>query len=153
VRRELDRGIEADGRGVVILLREETLNSAKVRFSNSQARAFLAPDGRRPLGIGQETRAVDQEQRPTVESNITRVRKDAGQPAGVGDVVVVAVVLTDEEVLVSAVPPPRPRLVRPAEAERKLGLACTQYFVERSLEESSTSKPIVVPHEPIDPVS
>jgi hypothetical protein len=153
VRRELDRGIEAEGRGVVVLLREEALNPAKVRFSDAQPRALLAPDGCRPLGIGQETRAVDQEKRPIVESNITRVRKDACQPAGVGDVVGAAVVLTDETVLVLAVPPPRPRLVGPAEAERKFGFACTQYLVKRSFEESSTSKPIVVPHKTVDPVS
>src|SRR5687767_12736570 len=49
-------------------------------------------------------------------------------------------------------PPPGPRFVRPAEAERKVRVTRRQHFTERAIEKPPTVEPIVPIAEPFDPV-
>ena len=78
---------------------------------------------------------------------------NAGRSApDVREVVLPAVPLRLQDILVAAVPPARPRLVRPAEAEREVGLARGQHLGERPLEESLPVEPVVVVAEAVYPV-
>ena len=54
--------------------------------------------------------------------------------------------------MVCAVPAARPVLVRPAHAERKIGLAGLQHFVERPLEQPPAVEPVVVVAKAVDAV-
>src|SRR5690348_3195835 len=66
-------------------------------------------------------------------------------PAGIG--------LLYQHPIRSAVPDTRPRLVRPAQAKRKVRLARLQHLGERPLQYASSGEPIVVIAEPLDPVA
>ena len=82
---------------------------------------------------------------------IARGSRSAGQqPADVLEVVLLAVGLRLEDVLFPSVPATRPRLVRPAEAEREVGLAGREHLVERPLEQPLPAEPVVVVAERLD---
>ena len=69
------------------------------------------------------------------------------------DVVLFAVRLRHEHVVLLSVPPARPVLVRPADAERKTRASVFEQPLERALEQALAVEPVVVEAEPVHPVA
>src|SRR5205085_2311531 len=60
--------------------------------------------------------------------------------------------LFDQHAIRIPMPDPRPRLIRPANTERIIGLARSDYLIERSFDQPLASKPVVVVAETLDAV-
>ena len=59
-------------------------------------------------------------------------------------------ILGDQYLVICSVPPPRPILIRPAKAIRKVRPARRSYFLDRPLEQPLAGKPVVVIAECVD---
>ena len=103
-------------------------------------------------GSGRWKRAVHEEHRLAVDPEVAVVGERLRQPLEVRDVVVGGVRLRQQDGVRLSVPRARPRLVRPAEQEREVGLAALQHLVERSLEQSPSGEPVVVVAERVEAV-
>ncbi len=62
------------------------------------------------------------------------------------------VTLAHQHFVVAPVPAPRPVLVGPADAERKIGFAAREHFGEGSLEQLPAAEPVIVVAERVDAV-
>ena len=60
--------------------------------------------------------------------------------------------LLHQDLLLGAVPAPRPVLVRPADAEREIERPVSQQLVERTLEQAPAGEPVVVVAEAVNAV-
>ena len=148
VQRDLQLGVEPARRR-----RPSALRLAhEVETGETGALGEPAPLVGELTGSGQVVRPVHEEQRPAVDPEVARVlerREDRVEVAGV--VVGPRVGLRDEHA-VAAGPDRRPVLVRPAEAEREVGLAAREHLVERALEQPATGEPVVPVAERLDAV-
>src|SRR5215472_16863137 len=102
--------------------------------------------------IRKRARAIDDEQRPLADANVSRVAKERREVRCEATIGIGRVPLRDEDVVVAAVPASSPVLVCPARAERKVGLAARTHFVERSLEQAPPVEPVVVVAKAVDSV-
>src|SRR5262249_39876632 len=94
----------------------------------------------------------DQEQRAATDLDIARISECLNEPPNVVAVVFGRVRLVLEDVALLAEPSARPGLVSPGEAERKIGLAGRQHFVEGSLEQTLAMEPIMPVTKALDTV-
>ena len=110
------------------------------------------PDLDGPRGVRQLAALVDEEERLAVDADRPLVEEGREEPGDVPTVVLLAVGLRLEDVVLLAVPAPRPRLVRPAEAEGEVGPAAREHLLERALEQLLSREPVVVVTEAGDSV-
>ena len=134
------------------LARNGAFEADEVELSDPRVGRISPPDLRRALRIGEERCPVDHEQGLAVDPYVPLVGKHAAEKLDMAAVVVHAVPLLEENFLVLAVPAARPVLVRPAEAEGKVGLAARQHLVEGPLEDAPAAEPVVVIAEPVNQV-
>ena len=114
-------------------------------------RAFLPPRDRRS-GVVDMPDAVEDEQRPPVDGDVTGIAERGTdvvvEPVGP----VFAVALSDEHLGVLAIPPSRPVLVPPADRKGEVDRRVFEEVAQRRVEERSSVEPVVVHHEPVDAV-
>ena len=150
-RHEADAGVHA-----VVLgsagRRAPALDEAQVEVGDAELLRLVAPDLERPPGIGQLLDPVDEHQRPAVDGDVAGVLERLGEVADVGQVVLGAVLLGDEDGAGHGVPVPGPLLVGPAQGEREVGGSGLEDLLEGALEELLPVEPVVVVDEPRDPV-
>ena len=150
MRRKFDGGVEAEAEWV--FGEAETLHRSYIRFVQPRLAAVTAPDLGGPSSIGQQTRLIDQEQRPAVDSDITTVAQGGLQGFDEVQIVVVRVFLGNQNFSVEAIPAPAPVFVGPADAERKIRPTGLYNFVQRPVQQALAGEPIVVVAETVNPV-
>src|SRR5687767_1763210 len=148
---ELDRGIEAQCVRIVALV-GKAFDSAQVDFADAQCPCRLAPDLGRPRRIGEPARPVHQKDRLAVDADVPLIAERTCQPLHVAPVVLLTILLGDQDLRILPVPPSRPVLIGPAEAERKPRLSRRENLVHRSLEQPVAAEPVVVIAEAEDAV-
>ena len=117
------------------------------------AAGALPPEIERPDRVGHPLDPVDEQQRATVDSDVTRVLERANQVVDVATIVFGVVRLLDEHLLRTRVPGAGPVLVRPRQAEGEVRLATGEHLLERALEHAASLEPVVVVAEAFDPVA
>ncbi len=135
----------------VTALGSETLYSAKIELSESKSGCFLPPRFQSACGVRKQSRPIDEEERLALHADVAIIRESVGEEPKVAAVVVVRMALRYQFLATAAVPRASPRLVGPAEAERKPGLAGRQDVGKRPLEQSPTFEPVVVIAKPCTP--
>ena len=101
-----------------------------VEIVDSRGTGALPPEIERPDRVGHPLDPVDEEQRATVDSDVTRVLERANQVVDVATVILGVVRLLDEHFLRTRIPGAGPVLVRPRQAEGEVRLATGQHLVE-----------------------
>ena len=105
---------------------------------------ITAPPGDGCLRIGEERRAVDEEQWPALDANIVWVQQDRLGIADECEVVFRGMFLGDQDFPIEPVPAAGPVLVCPADTEGKIGPAGFQNPPDWQVEEHLPCKPIVI---------
>ena len=82
---------------------------------------FRAPDIEPATWIGDRAGAVDEQEGPPRDAHVSRVREDRKRVRDECDCVFVVISLRDQDFVIAAIPMARPVLVRPADAEWKIG--------------------------------
>jgi hypothetical protein len=102
--------------------------------------------------LRENARAVDQEQRPAIDSDVARVAQDRLHDADEFEVGLRVVALRDQHLVVRSIPSAGPVLVRPAEAERVVERGIVEDLLQRTIEQLGAGEPIVVLAKAVDPV-
>src|ERR1043166_6619757 len=84
--------------------------------------------------------------------DVARVAEGREQVLNKAEVFFIRMSLFDEDHFAAPVPLPRPVLVGPAEAERKVRRSGREHFLERALEKAPALKPIMVIAEAVNAV-
>jgi len=116
------------------------------------AARLLAPDLRPTRRLGQRVRAVDEHQRSAGHTKVTPIFEHRQPGAHDRQRILGSVALPGKHLVFAPVPTPRPVLVRPADAEWKVGLSRSQNLVQRSFQEALAGEPVPVVAEPMEPV-
>src|SRR4051812_14409033 len=99
------------------------------------------------------SRPPHQKQRSSLVPNVSGIGEGLRQETSVCFVVGGRVILRHQNLAILTGPTTTPRLIRPAQAERKIRRARAQHFVERTMQQSSSAKPVVVVTESVNAVS
>jgi hypothetical protein len=145
VRRKFQRGIEADAGGVTFLERQR---ADEVGVLEPHPHARLAPALRPPANIRDDAGAIDRDDRPSVDADVTIVLEVFPDVAQKALGLVGAIGLAQQHLAFQSVPAPRPVLVRPHEEEAKAQVALAQEATQRRLEQRLAAEPVEVEHEP-----
>jgi len=147
---ELHGSVEADIPRIDLV--SEALHPGEIWIWQPGLDAHLAPDIGRPSGIGEIARPVDEEERPTVDPHVALVGQGGEQMLHVMPIVLGRVLLGEQHLVLVPVPPARPVLVGPAEAEGKARTTRTKHLVEGTTEEPTTVEPVMIVAEARDAV-
>ena len=115
-----------------------------IRIARAGAAALLPPHRDRRCEIRYQDRPVDEQERSAIDTNVSRITKCRKQRTNESSAVFKRILLRDEHILLTTVPPPRPVLVGPADAKGKIGLPRVEDGVERMLEQTLSVEPIMV---------
>src|SRR5207302_1958335 len=143
--------VKAERPGLAALV-GKALDPAQVEAGDAQLAGLLPPEARRPYRVRQGVGAVDEEEGLALDGNVPPVPKCGGEPADMGPVVFLGIVLGHQHLVLLPVPRPGPVFIRPAEAERKVRPPGSQNLVERALQKALAVEPVMVVTEPLDAV-
>lgn len=136
------------GRGVHAMLARIVSASRQRHHQIGVAQAgcleMRAPPAHGRRRIGQQSGAVQHQQRPTIDADIARVAQHRLQRRGERDVVLSRVPLRHQDFAVIAVLPPGPVLISPVDAERQVDLRILEQQTDRRIEQGLATKPVVM---------
>ena len=148
-RRKLDRRVEAVAPRIGLV---EGMDRGQMQPRQAFPLGEPPPPVRGGRRVGEQPRAVDGQERLSLDGDVARVAQGRQQVSQKPLVAFGRVPLFEEHLAVEAVPGPRPVLVGPTEAERKVRAAARQQSLHRLLEDPPAVEPIVVEAEAVDAV-
>ena len=118
MRGELDCGIEAVGLRWRLIV--ETAHHREMQFPVTAFAKVVPPTHSGSQWIGEQRRPIDYQKGLTFHANIILMEQDRFNLADESQIVLGRVMLGNQDLLLFAIPAPRPVFICPANAERKI---------------------------------
>ena len=141
VRRKLDGSVKTVAGRIIGL---ERLSASQEHLPKAIVFAPFSPARRRRLGVGQQARPVDQQQRLAADSDVVGVTQIFRYVLDKKQVVGGRVLLFDDRTAVSSIPVSRPILIRPAQAERKIDIRVFCELGDRVFQQGAPGEPVEI---------
>ena len=149
VRRKLHGGIETKASRI---RDAEPLDRRQQNLADSPVVKHRPPRLNAAAGIGYPVQAIDEEERAVLYPDVSGIAKDGGHVLRKPLCEPLSILLPNQDFMLGTVPSSRPRLVRPADAEREIGTARLEHFIERPMKQTLPVEPVVVVAEAFDAV-
>src|SRR6185312_1771106 len=148
MRRKFNGSIEAIDTGIFHI----ELHHRKEYLANPDLSAMISPEPQGGGSIGKNRWPIQDNKRPSVYTNISRVTKQWLERHNKITVIFRRVVLPNQDFLVQTIPAPSPIFIRPADTEWEIDIVAGEELLYRPLQQSPSSKPIIMKAEPVNPI-